>query len=608
MAHFRSTVAEGCGRGCGPVRAAAFLLLLLASAGAVAAQEARQAAPAGQRPVRILMLQGFGTDFDPYSAIAAAFRAGFSASWGGAVEFYDVPFEVGRTDTTEDDALFTTFLKVLQARRPVDLVVAIAAPAAEFALRQREEAFPGTPILLAGVDRQILARLALGPRDVAVEVALDVPGMVGNILQVLPGTRTVAVVLGVSPLERFWRRVVAREFAPYEDRVRFLWLDELPLSEMLRRVAELPPDSAVLFTILAVDTAGVPHVKQTALAGIVAAANAPVFGIFDLHLGKGIVGGALLPTAEVSRRAVESAIRILRGEPPAVFEPIGPGAPRYDSRQLRRWQISEDRLPPGSSVEFREPSAWREVLWPLLGGLLLLALETLLIVSLLVQLRRHRAAREEVRALNGRLIAGGEEERRRLARELHDDLSQRMARLAIDASLLEHAAPASGGAGAAAIGHELSRLSADLHAISHRLHPSILHGLGLEEALRAEGERFAQVEGIAVDLDFDRAGADLPQEVALSLFRVAQESMRNVAKHARASRLGIQLRDRDGGVELRVSDDGRGFDPGRSSGGGLGLISMRERLELVGGRLRIESLPGSGTSVRAWAPRQEAVA
>ncbi len=150
---------------------------------------------------------------------------------------------------------------------------------------------------------------------------------------------------------------------------------------------------------------------------------------------------------------------------------------------------------------------------------------------------------------------------------------------------------------------ELVHLSSDVHSLSRQLHPSILDDLGLADALRSEGERFSRDQHIAVDLELAPSAPKPAPEQALCLFRVAQEALRNVAHHARASRVAISLREVGGGLELEVRDDGVGFDAGTATRKhGLGHVSLRERLHLVGGQLVVASAPGSGTSVLARVP------
>jgi PAS domain S-box-containing protein len=215
-----------------------------------------------------------------------------------------------------------------------------------------------------------------------------------------------------------------------------------------------------------------------------------------------------------------------------------------------------------------------------------------------------KRAEERLHDLSRRLIQAQEEERALLARELHDDLTQRVAVLAISAGRAEVAAGDEAlAASMRSLREGLVRLSEDIHTLAYQLHPSVLEELGLAEALRAECERRSRQGPLGVSLEIGPLPATVGRDAALCLFRVAQEALSNVARHSGAGAASVSLRPRDGGLLLVVSDHGVGFD---SSSAGtarhLGLESMGERVKLANGTLDIRSDPGRGTSVFAWIP------
>jgi PAS domain S-box-containing protein len=211
---------------------------------------------------------------------------------------------------------------------------------------------------------------------------------------------------------------------------------------------------------------------------------------------------------------------------------------------------------------------------------------------------------EELHDLSRRLIRAHEEERALLARELHDDVTQRLAVLAIDVGCAELTAPDGPHAEALrSVREGLVRLSEDIHALAYQLHPSVLEELGLAEALQAECERRRRQGHLELTVELDPVPHAVAKDAALCLFRVAQEALNNVARHAGARAASVTLKRMDGGLLLAVRDDGAGFDPDaprvRRS---LGMASMRERVRLVSGTLDIESAPGQGSTVIAWVP------
>jgi len=221
-------------------------------------------------------------------------------------------------------------------------------------------------------------------------------------------------------------------------------------------------------------------------------------------------------------------------------------------------------------------------------------------------LERTTVSKAELQELAGRLITAQEDERRRVARELHDDVTQRMAAIAIEAGSLarlpdtELARLRSGLDG---IRRDLAALSSDIHGVSRRLHPAMLDDLGLGAAVEAECRAFFERGGPPVELVQAGELGDLAPEARLALLRVAQESLRNIQRHAAAEQVKLSLvRDGDE-VRLTIEDDGRGFDRNQPGGrGGLGLASMEERARLLGGHCVVVSRPGAGTKIEVRIP------
>ena len=218
-------------------------------------------------------------------------------------------------------------------------------------------------------------------------------------------------------------------------------------------------------------------------------------------------------------------------------------------------------------------------------------------------------SKSRLRTLTAKLLTAQEEERRRVAREMHDDWSQRLALLSISIAQVEARLGDSAEVRplVAEIQRNVVELANDVHDLSRQLHPSILDDLGLVEALRAECALVSRREGLLVYYEPTRAQMSLPFDKALCLYRVAQEALRNVVKHAAASHVRLVLVAEEDTVLLRVSDDGVGFD-GRLQrhAPGLGLSSMTERVRIVNGRLTVESSPGRGATIEARVPMGEA--
>jgi len=216
-----------------------------------------------------------------------------------------------------------------------------------------------------------------------------------------------------------------------------------------------------------------------------------------------------------------------------------------------------------------------------------------------------RDSEQNLRSLSGKLLSAQEEERSRIARELHDDVTQRLAVLAIEMGKLElkpAAAPAELKTQVGAIKNSLVKISEDIHAISRKLHPSILDDLGLVRAIQSECAAFTRREGITVTFRHEAVPEQLSKNIALALYRIIQESLRNIARHSQAKSANILVSCSGNLLQLSIADSGVGFDPLLLNKVGLGLVSMTERVKLVRGTIAVDSVPGEGTVINVQVP------
>jgi len=563
--------------------------------------------------------------------------------------------------------------------------------------------------------------------------------MVEAILRLLPMTTNVVVVFGNSPLEKFWTEEFKRAIQSLRTQVGSESFSELSFTQMKLRAATLPPHSVMIYGQVLMDADGVPQTEEHALRNLHAVAIAPIFGIHDFQLGHGIVGGPLVSVRELSHRSALAAARILHGEAPASFRPppLGPGAPMYDWRELRRWGIAERTLPPGSTVLFREPTIWERYRGWIIVGISALVAEGAIITSLVVNLiKRQRAeanlrmvqermelaaeaahlgmwvwdfprnlvwvsdkccelfafqknreltyemflqrvhpddreaaekatrlaiahqapyraeyrlllpdqtlrwiaasgrvdfdsagqplrvlgicidtseqrrAEEAVREVSGRLIHAQEDERRRIARELHDDLNQQLALVLVEMELFRLGTAPSESQHRNQMEHVAARirgLCSEVHKLSYNLHPAKLDQLGLVVAARSLCRELSQQSGIRIDFSDSDVPRYIPAEVSLCLYRVMQESLQNMIRHSGAREAGVRVRFASDQLNLSIHDPGKGFDlEAARRAGGLGLMSMEERVRLVRGSLAIHSRPGCGTQIDLRVPLSKA--
>jgi signal transduction histidine kinase len=216
-----------------------------------------------------------------------------------------------------------------------------------------------------------------------------------------------------------------------------------------------------------------------------------------------------------------------------------------------------------------------------------------------------RAGRERLRSLSRRLVEVQETERRYVARELHDEASQALVSLMVGLRLLEQDAPDPQAVieGIATLKQMVDGVITDLHRLAMDLRPASLDHLGLAAALRQHVQTVREQHRLEVQYEVIGLDARLPADVETAVYRVAQEALTNVIRHARATRVDVLVERRGRKLVVLVEDDGIGFDPVQAEQGGrLGLISMRERTEMLGGGLEIESAAGAGTTVRLEVP------
>jgi PAS domain S-box-containing protein len=352
----------------------------------------------GAEPRRVLLIHSFGQEFQPFITFSADFRSGLARKSHQPVDFFDVALAGARFESGEEGA-FVDYLGGLFTGHRLDLVVPMGAPAVGFAQKYRARLFPETPMLLTSVDQRMVQSTLLTTNDAVIAVRHDPRRLVEAILQLMPGTTNVVMVFGNSPLERFWADAFMRESQLPTNHVGCESFSGLSFEQMKQRAAALPRGSVMLFGDVLIDADGIPQTGDEALVNLHAAANVPIFGIHDFQLGHGIVGGPLIPVHELAHQSASAAARILEGESPASFRPppMEVSVPTYDWRELQRWNISENRLPEGSVVKYRQSTIWQRRGPLILSAALVLLLQAIWIVGLVLNLRRRRRAERLLR-------------------------------------------------------------------------------------------------------------------------------------------------------------------------------------------------------------------
>ena len=312
------------------------------------------------QPKKVLFVHSFGPNFEPWATWSREISRALHRQSPWPLDIQEQSLVTARDGDDPSEPKFAEYLEGLYAQRPPDLIVAIGAPTARFVQRRRAVLFPTTPMLLAAIEVRRVDPSMLSEQDAVVAVRTDYVVLFENILRLLPDTKTIAIIAGNSPNERFWVGEHRRILVPLlKNRVELIFYDGRPFEAILKEVASLPPHSAIFYQQMAVDGAGVVYADKEPWKRIGEVANAPIFSHDQIYLTGELVGGPMWSPAEHARQTAAVAVRILGGEKAGDIKtpPIEFPTPKYDWRQLQRWNISESRLPPGSEILFREPSA-----------------------------------------------------------------------------------------------------------------------------------------------------------------------------------------------------------------------------------------------------------
>lgn len=593
---------------------------ILASSAALAAE-----------PKQILLLHSFGRDFKPWSEYAKTLRAEVTRQSPWPVDITEHSLVTARSADRESEVPFVEYLRALFAKTPPDVIVSIGAPAAAFVQRHREQLFATTPMVLTAVDQRRVQNLT--ENDSVVAVRINYLAAFENILRVLPNTKEVLVVVGTSPIEKFWKEAIAKEVEPLANRVRLSWTDDLSFESLLKKASALPPQSAIFWELMIVDAAGVVHESGVPLARLHAVANAPIFSYDESFFGNEIVGGPLLLIADSSRETAAVVIRLLGGERPSEIKTpvVQFSDPIFDWRQMQRWAISENQLPPRSEIRFRELTLWDQYRWQIIAIVAIVLLQATLIIWLFYEHRRRRAAEIEAHHRLSELAhmnrhATVSELSASIAHELSQPLTAILANAQAGESIVNSPSPAMA---------EIKEILADIKRDDQRAADIIRHLRSLLKKTPIEirdldlnnivGEVFGlvAVQANMRNVSLSKAlAAHMPQihgdriqiqQVVLNLMINGMEAMADAPPGRRKIVVGIRQVD-DTFAELSVSDCGSGvpadwlekvFDPfftTKKNGMGMGLSISRTIVQAHGGRIWAENRATGGAIFRLTVP------
>jgi PAS domain S-box-containing protein len=682
---------------------------------------------------RVLILHSLGFSSPASIRVDEEIRAALDNS-PYQIELYEETLQgILFSDPASQREVRLGLIRKYRDRRP-DIVIAVAPAPIRFMAESHDEFGPNTPIIICASSEDQLDTLKLDSRFTGAWRTLDAAKTLEAALRMRPDTKHVVVVGGgVFWYDKRLEAIVKEQLQRYESRFAFTYLSNLAMPALLEKLRRLPQHSIVFYTAISQDAAGTHFIDETqSLPMVVGAANAPVFVTEDTFIGQGAVGGYVTSYGDEGRVAGSLAVRILNGEKPQNI-PIVNDANVYmfDWRALERWGLNEKRVPSGSMVLNRVPSAWDVYRKYILGAIFVVFAETLLVFALLWQRARRREVERSLReseerfrlvadtapaliwmsgsdkkctffnegwlkftgrsidlelgdgwaegvhaedlqrcldtytgafdrreqfrmeyrlrrndgeyrwvldigvprwndkgsfvgyigscidftdrklaetalaSVSRRMIEAQEQERTRIARELHDDVGQRLALFSINLSQLHQGSTNSTEIRSRAEGlrNQISGIAIDIQGLSHRLHSSKLEYLGLATAMRGFCQEFGEQQKVEIDFEARDLPSPLSPDISLCLFRVLQEALHNSAKYSGVRYFKVRSWGTLNEVHLTVSDSGSGFDIDLAkTGRGLGLISMDERLMILRGTLSIKSQLKRGTTVHAFVP------
>ena len=350
---------------------------------------------------RILVLYSEDKDHPAHELTDQGIRRVFRSDKRFNVQLYSEYLDLSRFSGPAHVHTMAEYLDHKYAGTKIDAVIPVYPTAMDLLMHEEGKVFPGVPIVACEILRDTAENLDRSPwrrMTTGVVIGDNAASVLESALRLRPGTRRMALVAGTAPNDAY--NEFYRALESYAGRIELIDLTKLPMQEILARVGSLPPDTIVLYESILKDGANKIFVPREALSLISAAANQPVFGLYDSYMGYGIVGGSLMSFEQQGREAATLTLRVLAGESPASIPFSGEQAyvNVYDWRELKRWGITEKALPPGSVVKFKSGSMWEEHREAILGGMVFIFIETLLIIALFVNLHKRRRAEAEIAA------------------------------------------------------------------------------------------------------------------------------------------------------------------------------------------------------------------
>jgi signal transduction histidine kinase len=548
--------------------------------------------------------------------LSNALRSILTADPGAPIVVYADNLDLAHVAGPDYEKVLRGFLIEKYKNIPIGVIVVNGVRALNLVLSLRPELWPNAPVVFAAVDDEAAARMKSVPNVTGHIMRLTLRDMVSTARLIVPNLKQ--IVLVGDPLERntFFRGFLAEIPELKNDNLELIDLTGLPMTELKQRTATLPPDSAIAYTTLTVDGAGIDYLPREAVAAIATVANRPIVTGTVNFIGYGAAGGLVVSAPPIGEQAGRLALRILKGESASNI-PVTVGDFKkqvFDWREIKRWNVSEDRLPTGTEFLFREPTAWERYRSQIVVIVLALLLQAALIVGLLFEYSRRRraeaAARESLSELaRVNRIATADELSASIVHEIAQPLGAMVTNANAALRWIGHTTPDLGEVRAAlnrivSTGQRGAEVVQSIRAMfgkeGPRRIPVDINQLIREVVVLMQGD--LQKHQALVEFDLD---ANLPsvlgdqvqlQQVMLNLIMNAAEAMDGVTDRPRILRVKSAIHEPDG-VLVAVEDTGTGIEPNafgrifetrfttKSSGMGIGLAICQSIIQSHNGKL-----------------------
>ena len=594
-------------------------------------------ARAQEKSRRVLILYPYNTSVPANIVAGEAAKKRLTERSREPIEFFNEFLDFGRFVGELHEARMAQYLFDKYQDTKPEVVLAMGPQSLRFAVHNEKVLGFGSPIVFCCTSRTRFSALGTPANLTGIISEFDLTKTLALAQRLQPAARNLVVVAGASEFDRQWIQIARRQLASYEQKYNTSYLAGLRHDDLIGRLKLLPRDSIVILLSVFADSTGRTFIPTEVAQEVAGASSAPVFTPYERHIGRGVVGGHTDSFDSIGNEVGDLALEILAGATPSALPPRATGshADRVDWRELKRWNISESLVPPGSEIRFRPLTLWDQYRWHLIAIATAILLQALVIAGLLLERRRrHTAERQsqqrlqEVVHLNRTATAGALSAS--IAHELNQPLGAILCNTEAAEVLLAGKSPDLG---------KIRDILADIRRDDQRASDVIKHLRGLLRKRDIEFQEFDLNDAIrstlkVLDAEAIKRGVDLKpghlqgslqvradpvhlQQVILNLATNAMDAMQACAPGRRVLTMESAVAS-ESEVEVSVLDSGGGI-PGdrlknifdafyttKSHGTGLGLSIARMIVETCGGRIWAENRPGGGAAFRFTLPLAKA--